>query len=311
GKPLPEKVNYQFEEVSGGELPFNFEVIYDTDSTFHIEIINGEERIRVDDIHMGRDRSTAKDTILINFPVYDSYIRGIYEEGIIEGEWVVTNRDNYSIPFVARHGRDHRFTQLKKEPVMDLSGKWEATFEIERESPFKAIGDFEQNGNHLTGTFLTETGDYRFLEGTVQEDKLYLSVFDGAHAFLFEAKIREDSSLIGSFRSGKHYKTLWEAVPNEAFSLRDPYTLTYLKEGYDRFGFSFPDTEGQTVSLDDPPYQDKVVIVQITASWCPNCRDETRFLVEYLQENTHPDLEVIALAFEKHRDREKAMRAVR
>ena len=311
-EPLPEKVNIEFEEVSQGELPFNFEVIYDSQEDFHIEIINGEERIRVDDITIGIDRSTAKDTVIINFPVYDSYIRAIYEENILEGDWIVNNRGTeYRIPFVARHGQGHRFTTLKKTPIMDVSGRWETTFGIEEgKEPYKAIGEFKQNGNHLTGTFMTETGDYRFLEGSVQDNKLYMSCFDGSHAFLFEAKIQADSSLIGSFRSGKHYRTLWSAIPNQSFELASPDTLTYLKEGYENFDFSFPTPDGGQISLNDPEYQGKVRLIQIMGTWCPNCMDETLFLKEYFKDHPDMEVEVIGLAFERYREEEKAMAAI-
>jgi hypothetical protein len=212
GEPLPEKVNLTFDEVTQGELPFNFEVIYENEQDFYMEIINGNQRIRVDEIRIGLDRQTAKDTITIAFP--DSYIQGIFQENVLEGEWVVTNRENYSIPFVAYHGQDHRFTNLRKAAVLDISGRWEATFEIGSDNSYLAVAVFRQEGNHITGTFLTEKGDYQNLEGTVQRDKVYLSTFDGANAFLIEAKIREDSTLIGSFRSGIHYKALWEARRN-------------------------------------------------------------------------------------------------
>lgn len=312
GEPLPEKMNLQFEEVSQGELPFNFELVYDSPKEFHLEIINGEERIEVRDISIGRDRSTAKDTLIINFPVYDSYIQAIYEEDIIEGSWVVNNRGTeYRIPFVARHGKDHRFTTLRKKPVMDVSGEWAVNFEgSEKEDPYPAIAEFKQDGNMLTGTFRTETGDYRYLAGSVQANKLYLSCFDGAHAFLFEAKIRDDSTLIGSFRSGKHYRTLWSAKRDPDFQLTSPDELTYLREGYDRFDFSFPDGDGNQVSPYDEAYQGQVRIVQIMGTWCPNCRDETLFLQEYMEENPSDELAVISLAFERHRDEERAWQAI-
>ena len=311
GEPLPEKVNLEFEEVAEGELPFTFEVIYDNESDFHIELINGEERIILNDITIGRDLATAKDTIVIQFPVYGSYLRGIFEGNVLEGEWVVPNRGEYRIPFVAKHGMNHRFTNLKKEPVMDLSGKWETLFELDTDEPYPAVGEFVQSGNLLKGTFLTETGDYRFLEGTVQTDKLYLSVFDGAHAFLFEAKIRPDSTLIGFFRSGKHYRTIWEAKLNPKAELTDPLDLTYLVEGYDRLSFSFENPDGKLVSLDDPEYSGKVKIVQLLGTWCPNCRDETNFLRDYLKYNPNDDLAVIGLAFEKYRDPAKAKSTIR
>ncbi|MEM6700127.1 MAG: TlpA disulfide reductase family protein [Bacteroidota bacterium] len=298
----------EFEEITDGDLPFNFEVIYDDPNTIHIEIINGSERIRVDDVTYGHSRVTGKDSIIINFPVFDSYIMAYYEEDVIEGKWYVKNRENYSIPFTAFHGEGYRFTELKKEPVMNISGNWKTMFEVETETPYPAIAELKQDGNYLTGTFRTETGDYRFLEGTIQDNKVYLSCFDGAHAFLFEAKILEDESMIGSFRSGKHYKTLWEAEKDENFQLGSADSLTFLKEGYDKFEFSFENTAGETVSLAD--YEGKVKLIQIFGTWCPNCRDETNYLVDYLTKNPNEDLAVIGLGFEKHRDQEKAKAAL-
>ena len=308
-QPLPELMGLKFDEVTDGELPFNFEVIHDTETEFHIEIINGEERIRVDDIILGLDRSTAKDTVVINFPLYETYIKAIFEGRIMEGVWVDPSRGNYQIPFVAFHGEDHRFSTLKKDPIMDISGKWEVSF-LEKDDPYPAIGEFKQDGNKVTGTFLTETGDYRYLDGEIQGDKVYLSVFDGAHAFLYEAKIM-DGKMIGSFRSGKHYKVIWEATKNENVTLTDPNKLTFLKEGYDKLEFEFPNTEGKMVTLNDPEYQGKPKIIQIFGTWCPNCRDETNFLADYLKNNDLPDLKVIALAFEKHRGLDKATAAVK
>ena len=311
GKPLPQLMNLEFEEVTQGELPFNFEVLYTGEGKFHIEIINGEERIKVEDIFIGRDRSTAKDTVVINLPVYDSYIRAIFEEDVMEGEWVVNDRDNYRIPFKAYQGENYRFTTLRKPPVMDVSGRWKVAFGIEGDEPYPAIGEFKQDGNHLSGTFLTETGDYRFLEGTIQKDKLYLSCFDGAHAFLFEAKIQPDSTLIGSFRSGKHYRAIWKAKANPDFQLRDPHSLTYLREGYDGIRFSFENPDGKTVSLSDSVYRGKVVLVQAMGSWCPNCRDEAVFLQEYLGAHPEQPLEAVGLSFERYEDPENAKEAIR
>lgn len=305
---------FSFDEAEEGILPFVFEVIYENENDFHIDIINGEERIRVadEDIIIGLDRKVGKDTFQINFPIYESYIKGLFESRVMEGEWVVTTRDNYRIPFVAKYSKKHRFTQLKETPKLDVSGKWEVHF-TGKDDPtdiFPGIGEFKQEGNRVTGTFRTETGDYRFLEGTVQKDKLYLSVFDGAHAFLFEAKILEDNTMIGLFRSGKHYQATWTAKKNENFELKDPNELTFLKEGYDKVEFSFENPEGQMISLANSAYQGKGKIVQIFGTWCPNCREETEFLVDYLKNNPNNNIEVVALAFEKHRDKTKANAAI-
>lgn len=307
GEPLPELVNIKMEEVTEGELPFLLEVTYTSDTEFYMEIVNGAERIKLDDIKTGHDKKTGNDTILINIPEYGSYIRADYDARVIAGNYYEPSRGpNYKIPFIARYGQDHRFTLLKKGPVLDLSGKWEVTFGLDEEKPWPAVGEFKQQGNHVTGTFLTETGDYRFLEGTIQENKLYLSTFDGSHAFLFEGKILEDETIIGSFRSGNHYRTTWEAKRNPEATLTDPNELTFLKEGHDKIEFSFTNPAGKTISLDNPEYQNKIKIVQIFGTWCPNCRDETAFLTDYLKKNPNKDIAVIALAFEKYRDADKA-----
>jgi thiol-disulfide isomerase/thioredoxin len=311
-KPFSKEVNPKFDEMTEGELPFTFEVKYVRPDSFYIEIINGEERIVVNDIQIGRSKSEARDSILINFPVFDSYIKGYFLENAIDGQWIVRNKENYSIPFVARHGRDYRFTNLRKEPVMDVNGRWEVTFDVGAEKPYPAVGEFQQKGNYLSGTFLTETGDYRFLEGTVQANKLYLSCFDGSHAFLFEAKINPaDSTMIGLFRSGHLSQEPWKAKFNPRATLKNANSLTYLKPGYSRIDFTFENVDGKTISLRDEPYQNKVKIIQIMGTWCPNCRDETEFLVNYLKEHPEQDIAVIALAFERHKEKEKALNALR
>ena len=69
---------------------------------------------------------------------------------------------------------------------------------------------------------------------------------------------------------------------NEAY-----HTLLFrTKEGYDRLEFTFPDLEGMPVSLKDEKYQDKVVLVSLAGTWCPNCGDETEFLSAYFEENS-------------------------
>ena len=299
-----------YEEVAAGELPFTFNVTYTSPDSFYIEIINGDEVLKVEDIVYGKNKKNGDDTIRIDFPVYNSYIKAVYEDKVIEGHWYDKNRENYSIPFVAKQGQGHRFTTLRKAPIMDISGKWDVLFETETDTPYPAIGEFKQDGNAVTGTFLTETGDYRYLAGTIQDDKLYLSTFDGTHAYLFEAKILEDKTIIGTFQSGKHYKTNWTGTKNDNAQLGSAYELTYLKDGFEKFEFSFKDVTGNTVSSSDKQFQGKAKIIQIFGTWCPNCRDETSFLTAF-DKNKPDDIEIIGLAFEKFRDENRAAEAVK
>ena len=154
-------------------------------------------------------------------------------------------------------------------------------------------------GQQVQGTFLTETGDYRFLEGVVDGSTLKLSCFDGEHAFLFIADLSGGDSLSGTFWSGNHWEEPWWAVTDPEAELRDPTELTYLRKGFENFSFSFPDLNGDPVSLNDERYQGKVVIVQIMGSWCPNCLDETKLYKKWYDRYQEQGLEIIGLAFER------------
>ena len=65
------------------------------------------------------------------------------------------------------------------------------------------------------------------------------------------------------------------------------------------------------VSLSDEKYEDKVVIVQIMGSWCPNCLDETSLYVDMYNEFNNSGLEIISLAFETSPEFSKAAENVR
>ena len=145
---------------------------------------------------------------------------------------------------------------------------------------------------------MTETGDYRYLEGNMYNNTLYLSSFDGSHLFLFKATLIGER-LSGIFYSGTHWEEPWVASKNESIELTHPDSLTYLKEGYDKLAFTFPNTKGDSVSLTDDKYKGKVVIVNIMGPWCPNCKDETAYLAELYKNNHEKGLEIIALSFDK------------
>ncbi len=302
-----EEIEYKKEFDYKGELPFIFDVVYDNEEDFHIELVNGAEKIRVDQIRFGRDKQTGKDTVVFDFPVYDTYIEGIYEDGIIEGNWIVNYKENYKIPFIAFHGKDFRFPNFGKEAMVDFSGNWDVKFDAGLESEYPAVGEFKQDGNILTGTFLTETGDYRFLEGIVYEQKAFLSCFDGSHAFLFEAKEMENQSLAGTFRSGKHYKSNWVATKSEKATLINPFELTKVQGASNRLEMAFINTEGSIININDEQYRGKTKLVMIMGTWCPNCRDEMNFLQKYFDKNPNDKIEMIAVGFERYKNEDKAI----
>lgn len=290
-------------EMDLGEksLPFNFQ-INQKGSTIEMHIINGEESIYVQDI------KPIKDSLFIELPIFESAFElKVVDSTLMEGIWINYYKGpDYKISVKAKHGEDFRFSFQNSESTKQLSGKYEVVFTEADGSNFPAIGIFEQDGSVLSGTFATETGDYRHLQGNYLKDSIFLSTFDGSHAFLFIGE-NQDSLIKGTFWSGTHYTADWVAKPNKEAKLRNPDSLTFLKEGYDSFYFSLPNTKGEIVSLEDSVYENKVVIVQIMGSWCPNCLDETRFLTQLYKRYHNDGLELIALAFERTRSKEKAL----
>lgn len=283
-------------------LPFNFKLSHDANKGYHMEVYNAEEVIAIDDI------VTTKDSVLIRMEVFEGYISGKFTDSTISGSFIKESLDRV-VPFTAVFGVESRFDG-ETPATAEVSGIWEVEFSPGTTDKYMAKGLFRQQGNHVTGTFRTTTGDYRYLEGIMNGDSLKLSAFDGAHAFLFTAKV-SDSSLAGTFYSGNHFKEPFVGVRNEGFELPDEDSLTFLKEGYDKLVFSFPDAEGKLVSLQDSKFKEKVVIVQVMGTWCPNCLDETKFFVDYLKANGNEDLQFVALAFEYARTREAAFAGIK
>ena len=290
----------------GAEIPFNFEVS-DSLGKKQFDIINGKERFRVDEIIF------KNDSVYIQMPLFDSEIKAVFDGENLVGNWIkhLASKD-VTMEFKAEPSASWRFFKTKVTTEKNVSGRWSTTFiSQDNKDTTVAVGEFEQTGTRLTGTFLTTTGDYRFLEGTVSDDKLYLSCFDGSHAYLFTGKLQNDSTIVnGSFYSGLSSVENWTAKKDEHAILPDAYSLTALKPGYSTLDFSFPDLNGKKISLSDAKYKNKVVVVQFFGSWCPNCMDETAFLSPLYKEYKDQGLEIIGLAYERSADFDIAKRNV-
>lgn len=289
--------------TQGIEIPFNFTVSVENGQT-RIELINAEERLPLNQI------SIAGDSIHIPLYIFDATIHArILSNSELKGVWIKNYAEDYVIPFEASAGNAPRFSSMDDTSASSFEGKWEVDF-LTEDGANKAIGLFKQSGNMLTGTFLTPTGDYRFLEGVAEGNRMRISCFDGTHAYRFDASLDEDGELQGDFWSGKTWHQKWTAVRNDEFELPDPYSMTVIKDGYETFEISFPNTSDQLISLNDERYKDKVVVLQILGTWCPNCMDETRFYVDWLQRNKDRGVEIIGLAFERKPDKDYAIRRI-
>ncbi|MDQ3110616.1 MAG: TlpA family protein disulfide reductase [Bacteroidota bacterium] len=290
------------------ELPFTFTV--DLGPLFYSMIIhNASENITVENLVV------TKDSINWHMPVFDSWFKcKIDSVGGFHGTFFNHSASKpYQLKFKAEYGKPRFKYVLCRAADPDISGiKWECDFSPGTADSSKAIGVFSRNikaGNYY-GTFLTETGDYRFLEGGLTScGELTLSCFDGSHAFLFQADFYHNP-VKGAAWYGKYGYEKWTAKQNEKFELRDPSKLTFVKDS-SNVNFTFNDLKGNPVSLSDPKFKGKVVIIQITGSWCPNCMDETAWMTNVYNKYQSQGLEVIALAYERSPDTAKANPSIR
>jgi thiol-disulfide isomerase/thioredoxin len=270
-------------------LPFNMFVVNDS-----VYFINSDEWI-------GAEVKQEDEQLVIKMPIFDSEFRfSKNEQDGLFGFWHNYAKDSsYKVDFTAKKidkTATFRFDVPKSSSYSFFDGNWETTFSPNTSDAYKALGLIVQTGQKVTGTFLTETGDYRFLEGNVFGDSLYMSAFDGSHAFLFKAKIENDT-LNGMFYSGTHYQSQWVAHKNFNFEITDPDSLTKIEIGK-ALEFNFPGVDGKPVIYPSMKYSEKVTIIQLLGSWCPNCMDETKFLLDLHNTYNKQGLEVIGIAFE-------------
>lgn len=284
-------------DVNGDPLPFQFEIKGKRAENATLTLLNGKRR---DEFKV---QQTAPDTLFVKMNTYDAALEVKIESrerlvGVYKS--LVPSQRGSDLPLVAEYGKKYRFVEPAKNvaPQADLNGKWAIQI-LSKEAGNNQVALLEQKGNQLGGVFMTVVGDTRELAGTVQGNEFYLSGFTGPSPVLIKGTIAEDGSLTGVISRGIYRTTKFEGRKQQDVELPDPYKLTYLKPGYSRLDFTFPDLEGKPVSLSDAKYQGKVVIVEIIGSWCPNCTDQTRFLAPWYKANRDRGVEIIAVAFEQ------------
>ena len=283
--------------VNGDKLPFNFEVKGRSAEKATLTLINGTRRDTF------KVTQPAPDQIFVKMNTYDAAIEAHIESstrlvGVYKS--LVPSQRGSELPFVGEYGKRYRFVDAKQNvpPQTNLSGKWAIEI-LTKDSATNQVALLTQKGNHLKGVFMTVVGDTRELEGTVQGDSFYLSGFTGPSPVLVKGKIDEDGAITGAISLGIYRNTKFEGRKQANVELPDPYKLTYLKPGYSKLDFTFPNLSGQPVSLSDEKYKGKVVIVEIIGTWCPNCTDQTRFLAPWFRDNQRRGVEAIAIAFEQ------------
>lgn len=282
-------------DCPGGAIPFELELVK-RNGGWTGTIVNGPERIEVPVV-------TVSDGILtLSIDYFDSTIVASIEGGgtRLEGEWKKKSTgDQWTrLKFHATAGRTPRFEPVTtdKYPAADIASRWAIKFD---QSDDLAVGVFRRGqGNDVVATVMTTTGDYRFLAGTFEANRLRLSCFDGAHAFLFDATMQSDGTLAGGFWSRDSWYERWTAQPDPSAQLPDAFSQTRWISTVPLADLVFPDPAGRKHSLADPAYAGKARIIEIFGTWCPNCHDASKYMIELIRKYRGRGLSIVGLAFE-------------
>lgn len=275
-------------------IPFNlFFSIKNDDTLFYVR--NAEEMIEVSEFEL------RGDSLFLTMPVFGTKLNArVYSDSLIKGIWYnSTKSKDYTLSFVGKWGSEMRFNEQTLIPPSDYSGTWEVVFSPDSAKPCKAMGVFEQNNEKIKGTFLTETGDYRFLEGIVNGREMLLSTFDGAHAYLFKSQMDSGGNISGLFWSGNHWKESWIGIKNSDFVLSHPDSISYVINSEKILNLSFVDLSNKPMRIGELRNDNNVLILQIMGTWCPNCADESRDFSKFYTQYKSKGLDIIAVAYER------------
>lgn len=269
------------------EVPFPFEIEVEGDA-IKGSFFNGERRIT-----STRGQLTGDDLTLW-FDQYATRLEAKVKDGKLEGEYVRT-RNAY--PFRASPSTGESAAAAADVP--SIEGTWITTADSNKgEQAWRFIA--RQDGASIEGTILRIDGDTGTLTGSYQDGRFVLSHFSGARPLLLEVTPQDDGTLVLELNEKTKLRAA-RANTSKAADIGKPTESsrhTRIEDPSEPFRFSFPDLEGNLVSHTDPKFQGKVVLVNISGSWCPNCHDEAPFLVSLYDKYRDQGFEIVSLSFE-------------
>src|SRR5262245_5277222 len=290
---------------SGEEVAFTLEVKREGDGIVGA-LVNGDDRT------VSTSGSFEGDTLKLRYDFYDAELTAVIVGDELGGGFTRQWRKQK----LARKFRAARVTnsddaaRAASSPANssnhspDISGEWVMRVGEEPKVSFWRAA-FKQQGSRAKGTIIPVSGDWGEMTGSFENNQLTLNRFDGINCRVFKATLTPQGALEGFVDFGlfdPKRKVVAERLSGEnkssVASLPDPANYTRMKNPAEPFRFSFPDQDGKTISSTDERFKNKVVIVTITGSWCPNCYDEGPVLQEFYDRYRDRGLEVVALSFE-------------
>jgi len=272
-------------------VPFNFEI----SSNGTVYLINADEKFETGKAML------QKDSLFIKLDQFDNELALHIDKKWLKGNLRKQDHTGVPLPVKAEKGKTYRFVENKNLGPKNISGSYDIQFKFESGKTEKSVAVFKQDGKHLTGTFLKESGDARYLEGITEGDRFYLSSFIGSSPGYYTGTVKDDGSIEGE-QLGSRIRHTFSGKKDEQATLPDAKINATSRERPVLKSFAFPDIEGNIVMPGDEKYRDKVLIIPITGTWCPNCIDEAAFLSPWYKKNRERGVEIITIHYERQTD---------
>ncbi|HUQ67497.1 MAG TPA: TlpA disulfide reductase family protein [Flavitalea sp.] len=272
-------------------VPFNFEINDDG----NVYLLNADERFESGKV------TIRKDSLFITLDQFDNELAFRIHKNMLAGVLRKQDHSTVLLPVIAQKNIGWRFKENNHLPEKNISGRYDVTITFENGKHEKSVAIFKQSGKKLTGTFLKESGDSRYLEGITEAGKFYLSSFIGSTPGYYTGIISDNGILTGE-QLGSRIKYKLQGKRDDNAELPDPYKETARGDRRQLHSFSFPDIKGKILSPHDEKYANKVLIIPVTGTWCPNCIDEAAFLVPWYKANKDRGVEIITIHYERQTD---------
>jgi thiol-disulfide isomerase/thioredoxin len=228
----------------------------------------------------------------LEFASLASKLDAHWDGGVLKGTY-------NAYPFTARP-----HAAVKADPkAPPIAGEWRIPVNSPKgEKAWRFI--VQQRNGEAYATILRIDGDTGTLNGVYKGGKYTLSRFAGERAGLIEATPQPDGSLnlvlydSGGRQEYKAYRASQAAKAGVA-APSDPTRFTTVANKSERFRFSGTELKsGKAIDQADPRFKGKVVLVNLTGSWCPNCHDEAPFLAALDAKYRARGLQIVGLDFE-------------
>ena len=269
------------------DIPFRFEIAGDG-AAVKGSFFNGGEKLTSSS---GRFENGS---LTLSWDYLAGKLEAAYHDGALEGAYKRTTR---TYPFTAKRAAQ---AGTASGFVPSIAGLWIIpTPSAKGEKAWNFI--VKQKGAEVSAAILRIDGDTGALTGSYRDGKFVLSHFSGMRPSVLEVTVAADGTL-NILEGGKTKLVATRASEARAKGLPepdDPATHTRVKDPTEPFRFSFPDLNGKVVSNTDARFKGKVVLVNITGSWCPNCHDEAPFLAVLYRKHHAQGLEIVGMAFEE------------